>query len=46
MTSVLLIVILLAAGLAGYWVMGRVDHFLDQYVRQEESDEPENTESA
>ena len=46
MTSVLLIVILLAAGLAGYWVMGQVDHFLYQYVRQEETDEPENTESA
>ena len=47
MTSVLLTVILLAAGLSGYWVMAQVDRFLDRYVvHEEEADEPENSESA
>ncbi|MBO5570321.1 MAG: hypothetical protein J6A79_15505 [Clostridia bacterium] len=43
MTDVLLIVTFLLTGIYGYWIMDRVDRFLDEYVKgeEEEADEPE-----
>ena len=36
MTDALLIVILLLTGIYGYWIMDRVDRFLDEHVKGEE----------
>ena len=38
MTDALLIVILLLTGIYGYWIMDRVDRFLDEHVKGEEDE--------
>ena len=39
MTDALLIVIFLLTGTYGYWIMDRVDRFLNEHVKGEEEEE-------
>ncbi len=39
MTTIVLIVVFLLAALFGYFVMGRVDRFLDEHVKGEEDED-------
>lgn len=41
MTDALLIVIFLLTGTYGYWVMDRVDRFLNEHVKDEEEEADE-----
>jgi hypothetical protein len=41
MTDVLLIVIFLLTGTYGYWIMDRVDRFLNEHVKGEEEEADE-----
>ena len=44
MTDLFMIVIFLLTGICGWWVMGRVDHFLNEYVKGEEGEGEEEDE--
>ena len=41
MTDALLIVIFLLTGIYGYWIMNRVDRFLNEHVKGEEEEADE-----
>ena len=41
MTDALLIVTFLLAGIVGYWLMDRVDRFLNEHVKGEEEEADE-----
>ena len=44
MTDALLIVTFLLTGTYGYWIMDRVDRFLNEHVQGEEREEEEENE--
>ena len=47
MTDTLLLLALLLTGIFGYWVMDRIDRFLEAHVKGEwEEDESEHADSA
>ncbi len=41
MTDALLIAVFLFTGICGYWIMDRVDRFLNEHVKGEEEEEDE-----
>ncbi len=41
MTDVLLIATFMLAGICGYWIMDRVDRFLNEHVKGDEEEEDE-----